>query len=163
MIDFIVATTNGIFANWERFLIGGVIVVCAIIVLEGLLKKFLIGKIENKLLRKVILSLTSLVLVFPATAIYFVSDNIPFDYYWFGCIVVAVLTIITYWLYENTALRNAIAFIGNKTIVKFATILYNAVTKNEEPKDVRSELYTATQELKKATKKKLNETDITKL
>lgn len=161
-MEFIINTTKLVLCDWYRFLIGGIIVVCAIIVLEGILKKAFLGKVANKLLRKVLLSMASLALVFPATALYFVSDNIPFDYYWYGCVVVSVLTIITYWLYENTALRNAIAYIGNKTVVKFATVLYYAV-KNPDTVNVKNELCKTNKELKKAVKDKIQSTDISKL
>lgn len=161
-MEFIINTTQFVLSDWYRFLIGGIIVVCAIIVLEGLLKKAFLGKVQNKLLRKVLLAMASIILVFPATALYFVSDNIPFDYYWYGCVVVAVLTIITYWLYENTALRNGIAYIGNKTVVKFATVLYYAV-KNPDKVDVKNELYETNKQLKKTVKDKLKNADLTKL
>ena len=160
-MEFVINTTKLVLTDWYRFLIGGIIVVCAIIVLEGLLKKALLGKIKIKLLRKVILALMSIVLVFPATAIYFVSDKIPFDYYWYGCVVVACLTIITYWLYENTALRDVIAFIGNNTVLKFFIVLINAI-KNPN-KDIKTELYATNKQLKKTVKDKLEKTDLSKL
>jgi hypothetical protein len=66
-------------ANWQRAITGGIIVACAVIFIMGILKKALLGKITNKLLRKVVLSFASLVLTFPATALYFVGDNISFE------------------------------------------------------------------------------------
>ena len=160
-MEFVINTTKLVLTDWYRFLIGGIIVVCAIIVLEGILKKAFLGKVKNKLLRKVLLAMASLILVFPATALYFVSDKISFDYYWYGCTVVAILTIVGYWLYENTALREAIGFIGNKTVVKFATVLYYAVKHPE--KDIREDLYSTNKQLKKVVKDKLDKTDLGKL
>ena len=160
-MEFVINTTKLVLTDWYRFLLGGIIVVCAIIVLEGILKKAFLGKVKNKLLRKVLLAMASLILVFPATALYFVSDNISFDYYWYGCVVVAILTIVGYWLYENTALREGIGFIGNKTIVKFATVLYYSV-KNPE-RNIKADLYATNKELKKTVKDKLEKTDLGKL
>lgn len=108
-------------ANWETALIGGVIVVSAVIVIMGALK-FLFNKIKNKYLRKFLLSFSSVLLAMPATAIYFVSSGISFDYYWIGYAMTAFATIIAYWFYENTCLRELIQKIGTLTIGR----LFNA-------------------------------------
>ena len=104
-------------ANWKTALIGGVVVVSAIIVIMGALK-FLFNKIKNKYLRKTLLAFSSVLLAMPATAIYFASAHISFHYYWIGYGMTAVATIITYWLYENTCLRELIQKIGTLTIGK---------------------------------------------
>lgn len=124
MLEFLSKYASLLFANWQRALLGGVIVSSTVIVLLGVLKKFLINKISNKLVRKVILAFSSVLLVFPLTALYFLGDEINFDHYWLGSGMNAVLTILVYWLYENTALRDLIHKIaytvGNKFAVAFA-------------------------------------------
>ena len=124
MLEFFSKYAGLLLANWQRALLGGVIVSSTVIVLLGVIKKFLINKISNKLVRKVILAFSSVILVFPLTALYFLGDEINFDHYWLGSAMNAVLTILVYWLYENTALRDLIHKIayavGNKFAVYFA-------------------------------------------
>lgn len=134
--------------NWQTVLTGGIILTCAIIFLMGVLKKFLVGKIENKLLRKVALSFLSLIMVFPATALYFVSESVPFGYYWYACAGVAILTVLTYWLYENTGLRNLISLIGEVTIGKWVTVLVAAFTGRKSNEETKVELISVTEDLK---------------
>ncbi len=146
-----------LFAHWGQALIGGVILVSAIIVIMGILKKAIIGKIENKLLRKVVLSFTSILLVFPCTAIYFASDKISFDYYWYACALMCVATILTYWLYENTCLRNLISVIGNKVILRYLAVLLSPLFKDEK-QDVKEELASTTETVKTETRKQIKKT-----
>lgn len=101
--------------NWRQVLRGGIIVVSAVIVIMGMMKK-LFDKISNKLLRKFLLALTSVVVVLPVTAIYFVSCGIDYKYFWIDYALLAVATIVTYWLYENTCLRDLIHMLGSLTI-----------------------------------------------
>ena len=147
-MDKLIFVIELILANWQRVLTGGVILTSAIIFLVGTLKKVgLFDKIKNKLLRKVVLSFTSIVLVFPATALYFVADGINFDYYWYGCAGAAVATIITYWLYENTALRDGIGFIGEKTVSKWFGVLVSAFASKKSNKETTLELISVTANL----------------
>lgn len=140
-------------ANWQQALTGGVIVSCSIIVIMGLLKKYWLGKIKNKLLRKVVLSFSSVALAFPVTALYFVSDNISFDYYWVGSALTALMTIFTYWLYENTGCRNVIELIGNKTLGKWFFVIREAYITKKDNKALQNSLAMTTEELKEEIKK----------
>lgn len=142
-------------ANWQRAITGGIIVACAVIFIMGILKKVVLGKIKNKLLRKVVLAFSSLALTFPATALYFVGDNISFRWYWYACALMCVLTIITYWLYENTGLRDLIALIGQKTVGKYATVLVAALAVAAENNDTKNKLTMTTEQLKDEVKKEL--------
>lgn len=101
--------------NWRLVLQGGIIVVSAVIVIMGMMKK-LFDKIPNKLLRKFLLALTSVVVVLPVTAIYFVSRGIDYKYFWIDYALLSIATIVTYWLYENTCLRDLIHLLGSLTI-----------------------------------------------
>lgn len=142
-------------ANWQRAITGGIIVACAVIFIMGILKKALLGKITNKLLRKVVLSFASLVLTFPATALYFVGDNISFEWYWYACALTCALTVLVYWLYENTGLRDLIALIGRNTVGKYATVLIAAFTAGKGNDDTKNQLTKTTEELKDEVKKEL--------
>lgn len=142
-------------ANWQQALTGGIILACSIIVLMGILKKLALGKIKNKLLRKVVLSFSSVVLVFPMTALYFISDSISFDYYWVGSALIAVMTVITYWLYENTGCRNLIDLIGNKTLGKWFEAIREAYINKKGNKELENSLAMTTDELKEEIKKEI--------
>lgn len=138
--------------QWQRAATGGIIVACAVIFIMGIVKKAALGKIKNKLLRKVVLSFTSLALTFPVTALYFVGDGISFEWYWYGCALMCVLTIITYWLYENTGLRNLIALIGQNTVGKYITVLLAAVVSAKDDNDTKNKLTMTTDELQHEVK-----------
>lgn len=144
-----------ILSNWQNVLMGGVILTSAIIFLMGILKIVVLGKITNKLVRKIVLAFTSLILVFPSTALYFVSDNINFDYYWYACAAVAVATILTYWLYENTGLRNLINLIGRLTVGKYFAIIQSAALTDQPNAETKVELIDVTSELKQTVKEEI--------
>lgn len=146
-MDKLIFVLQLIIANWQRVLTGGVILTCAIIFLMGVLKKAVLGKIGNKLLRKVVLAFSSVILVFPATALYFVADGINFDYYWYGCAGAAVATILTYWLYENTGLRNVIDLVGEKTVYKYLGVLVSSFTSKKSNATTKVELISVTTDL----------------
>lgn len=133
-------------ANWQKALYGGIIVVSAVIVIMGILK-VAFNKINNKLLRKFLLSFSSVVLVLPVTAIYFAGAGINFDYYWVGYGLCAFATIIVYWLYENTCLRDLIHKIGSLSIAKFTSYAANRITGNGNVGNDLSALKDVTNEL----------------
>ena len=145
-----------LFQQWQRAVIGGIIVACAVIFLMGILKKFVFQKIHHKLIRKVVLSFTSVVLVFPATAIYFLSDGIDFKWYWWACLFTSILTIIAYWLYENTGLRNLIGLIGERTVGKWFQVFYIAFIGAKETADTKDQLAMSTEQLKDEVKKEIH-------
>lgn len=151
-LTFVVQTC---IAKWQTVLLGGIILACAIIFLTGVLKKLIVGKIGNKLLRKVALSLLSLVMVFPATALYFVSESVSFEYYLYACVGVSILTVLTYWLYENTGLRNLIGLIGEKTVGKYFNVLVASFTAKKSNAETKNELTSATADLKATVKEEV--------
>jgi hypothetical protein len=143
--------------NWQQAVTGGIIVSCAVIFIMGCLKRFL-DKTPLKnypYARKAVLAFGSLLLTFPMTALYFVADKIPFDYYWYGCALMCVGTIVTYWLYENTALRKAIHAVGAKTVGKYWGIFYEAYVEHKTNKDTSNRLAMTTAELGEVVKKEL--------
>ncbi|MBQ8528989.1 MAG: hypothetical protein IJ459_04555 [Clostridia bacterium] len=139
-------------ANWQRALTGGIIVACVAIFLTGALKKAWLGKIKNKLLRKALLWLASLVLSFPTTALYFVGDNISFRWYWYACALMCFFTTVTYVFYENTGLRDIIHWIGGKTVGKYASVLVAAWFAAKDNEDTTNKLTMTTDELKEVVK-----------
>ena len=145
---------TSLFTDGQQFIIMGVVMVSAIIVLIGLLKPFTFDKIPFKPLRKVALALTNVGLSFAATAICFWIYSIPFMYYLYGAGCVTLATIITYWLYENTCLRNLIHFIGSHTLGKIIPVFFN--NKNDVKK-LKEELKNVGNELAKSTKKTLTD------
>lgn len=140
--------------NLERAFYGYLIVVSAIIVLMGLLKKAAFNKIGNKTLRKVSLAFTSLVLVLPFTALYFMGDNINFKYYWIGCAMNGFALIVTYWFYENTALRDLINKIGSLTLGRFFSFIWSRIrgdNRGNVVEDLRETTKLVHDEVKEAT------------
>ena len=144
--------------NWHRAAMGGIIVACSVIFLMGILKKFVFNRVHNKLARKILLSFCSVVLAFPITALYFVTDNINFNWYWWGCLLTAGLTIITYWLYENTGLRNLIGLIGEITVNKWVKVIYVAFMNKAENTALKNQLAMTTAELKEEVRKEIHNT-----
>lgn len=143
--------------NWQQAVTGGIIVACAVIFLMGVAKRFLdkTPLVKYPYLRKAVLAFGSLLLTFPMTAIYFLADKISFTYYWYGCALMCVGTIVTYWFYENTALRKVIHLIGEKTVGKYWAIFLAAYTEHKSNKDTTNQLAMTTAELGEVVKKEL--------
>lgn len=139
---------NVLLENWRQAILGGLIVVSAVIVIMGLIKK-LFNKIQNKLLRKFLLALTSIVMVLPISAIYFVSAGIDYKYFWADYGLLSAATVVTYWLYENTCLRELIHKIGSKTIGKFITFFIGKIKRNDNIEDDMNDLKNLTEGLQK--------------
>lgn len=118
---------NVLLENWQQALCGGAIVISAVIVIMGMIKK-LFDKVANKYLRKFLLALTSVVLVLPVSAIYFVCAGIDYKYFWGDYALLSCATIVTYWLYENTCLRELIHKIGSLTLGRFITFITGKIT-----------------------------------
>lgn len=155
MID-IATMAKFLFMNWHRAVMGGIIVTCSVIFLMGILKKFIFNKVKNKLARKALLYFCSIVLVFPITALYFVSDNISFTWYWWGCLLSAMLMILTYSLYENTGLRNIIDLIGGLVVNKWLKVIYEAFINKAENTEIKNQLAMTTEELKEEVRKEIH-------
>jgi hypothetical protein len=150
-------TFHILMANLDRAITGGIIVACLIIFFTGGLKMKWLGKIKNKLLRKAVLWLMSLVLTFPGTAIYFLLDNISFRWYWYACALMCFLTTFMYVFYENTGLRNFIHWVARRTLSKFANVLITLPAaadglNDTKIEDAKNKLTKTTEELKEEIK-----------
>lgn len=143
-----------VISDYQKILTVGAIMVSAIIVFIGVLKPLLFNKIKNKLLRKSLLAFSDVLFSFAATAIHFLIEGYTWEYYWISAIGASIGCIVTYWVYENTCLRNLIEKLGWAALMKFAKIGL-MILGVEENKVVGEAIIKADQELKKASKTEL--------
>jgi hypothetical protein len=112
-------------SNWNTVMLGGLVVVGVVMFLMGLLKPVVFDKITNKGVRKTVLSITSLILVFPATIVWIISKGWEWNWavFWLLYTLNCIQTIVVYWLYEGTHIREALQLLGKKTIVKWISAI----------------------------------------
>lgn len=149
MIDFskIPALCADVAKNWQDVVLFAAIIVCSVIAMVGSIKPFISKKITNKLVRKIVLSVMSLVLVLPFTAFIFLVNKYSFDIYWYCVFALMLIEIIVYWLYENTGLRNGINKLGSFCFRKiFVSICASVV--DSDNKATREKLVATNKELK---------------
>ncbi len=152
MIDFIISTANHILTDWQSYLIGGMIVVWAIITFEGFVKIGLKRLFKNKTLRGFVLAILSLILVFPATAFYLWIENVSFNYYWFAYTIFGIATIVTYWVYEYLGIRLSVKWLLEKTGLLIKNI-FDKIYSGEKVV-VKDEISTIYNDIKKEVVKK---------
>ena len=136
MVEWITSFWNYAISNGQVLLVGGAIVVGAVIFLIGVMKKLFLDKIPNKLVRKMVLSFLSLILVFPATIVTLIYNGVDMQYLWVLYGINAVSTIVVYWFYENTGMRNLFALIGKNTVFKLLSAMFSHKDKNETAKEI---------------------------
>lgn len=162
MKDWILHGAHYFLSNWEDLLAGGVVVMSVVIFLMGCLKKIAINRIKHDLLRKIILAWSSVLLTLPLTAASVVANGFDWNYFWTIYAGNSIQTILVYWLYENTALRDGLAWFGKSTLGRFIGAASGS-------KDLASVNYEVNQEAKtlvaKATKStsKYRDDDLKKL
>lgn len=140
---------------WRELTVAGAVMVSSIIAVMGILKPVLFNRIHCKALRKSVLAFGNVFLSFIATAFYFLIRPVDrWDLYWIASLITSIACIVTYWLYENTHLREAIHKLGNLAIDKGAKILKMIVNGNDS-KDIDAEIKKATSELKATAKAEL--------
>ena len=144
-------------ANYNDIIVYVVAMVSAIIVLIGLLKPLLFNRIPNKQIRKVVLAFSNVALCFASALVLFFVNSWNLEYYLTGAVALSVCCIITYWLYENTCLRNLIETVGKIVLRKVAGVAFLAVT-SEDVKQVKTAVENATKEVKAQTKTELTKT-----
>jgi hypothetical protein len=125
-MEWLLQDIHNIWLNREIWVMyGGLITVGVTIFLMGVLKKLFGDKIQNKLVRKTVLAFFSVVLVAPITATYLIFNTASgIDYFWYMYALNAIGTIVVYWFYENTHLRELLALIGRNTIMKVFTAIF---------------------------------------
>lgn len=141
-----------ILANLQDFVLGGFIVACVTIAIMGILKKVVFNRITNKLARKSALAFSSVIVVLPVTAFSLVGNEIGLQHFWCIYAANAVLTVFTYWLYENTGLRDLIGFTGNTILKKYATIVYGII-QGDDADTAKTKLVDTNTALREAIKK----------
>ena len=125
---------SNISGKWEDLLLLGVIMVSAITVLIGILKPFVFNKIKWKPLRRALLAFSNVALCFVSTVVLFEIEHYSYDMYWYSAGAVSVFSILWYWFYENTCLRDLIALIGKTTL----KAVYNVLPKGVDKKDAKA-------------------------
>ena len=141
-------------ANYNDILVCTVIMVSAIIVAIGLLKPILFNRIKNKHLRKALLAFSNVAACFAAAAVYFFTRGWDFVYYVPAAVALSIGCIVTYWLYENTCLRNLIGLIGGMALRKVLNVACFAAT-TDDVNAVKTELKKTSEQLKSHTKAEL--------
>lgn len=126
-MDFIVSVAEQILKHAEELALWSVVMVSMIIAFVGMVKPFVFPR--HKALRKTTLSLMNIASSFAATAIYFFAKNIDWQWYLAGSFLMVISTIVTYHLYENYHLRDAVHAIGNFAIDKLACLAKVILTK----------------------------------
>lgn len=140
------ACMNYVISDWQSILVGGAVIVGVVIFILGCLKVSIVNRIHNKMLRKTLLSFLSVALVFPTTAAYTLYNGWSWEYYWWLCGLFALATIVVYWFYEGTHLREGLAWIGKTTVGKFLVLI------RSKPENVDAALRQLTKDANKDAK-----------
>ena len=137
--------------EWEDLLVLGVIMVSAITVLIGILKPVLFNKIKWKPLRRALLAFSNVFLCLLSTVVLYEIEHYDYNTYWHSAVGLSLFSIVWYWVYENTCLRDLIATIGRVTLKKAYGVASKVVDK-EDVKAIEKELYEVKQTLKTEVK-----------
>lgn len=122
----------------QKILMGGVTVVGVVIFLMGILKNLSVVKnMKNKTIRKIVLSWLSIILTVGITVLSVWLNELKQEHFWVICLVNSIGTILLYWVYENTAVRDLFALIGRNTIAK---IFAKKPKTEKEAKQLASEI-----------------------
>lgn len=149
-----------IWLNRESWVLyGGMIVVGMTMALMGTLKLVFGNKIQNKLLRKTILSFVSVILIAPLTALYLcLNQPNGIAYFWYVYAANCVFTIVVYWFYENTHIRELLSLVGKNTIYRAWSAIVN---KNADPKETVKQIQADAKKI--VSKSKYDEDDLKNL
>ena len=151
MLETIANVLQIFWEHYQDIIVCGLIMVSAIIVAIGFLKPFVFNKIKNKNLRKATLAFTNVGACFATVFVYFLVKGFPLENYWVTATALAITSILVYWFYENTCLRNLIELIGNLVLRRVLKASLFALT-TEDINAVKEELKNTSEELKAFTK-----------
>lgn len=112
MKEWIYVVAKYFLSDWRNLMIGGLAVVSVVIFLMGCVKIQLKKSIRNDKIRALILAWGSVVLTLPITALSIIWRGYDPSNFWGIFTVYALETILVYWLYEFTALREALGWIA---------------------------------------------------
>lgn len=137
MKDWILMATDYILSNWQTVLTGGIYAVSIVIFVLGCLKPLIKRWVGNSTLRKVIFAWLSVLLNIPATALSFWVEGLPSEQFWTLMAVNTIGTILVYFVYENSALRDGLHWFGKKLL----TILFTQfVSPTQAKKELKKEV-----------------------
>lgn len=139
-------------ADWKNLFTLGVIMVSAITILVGVLKPLLFNRIKWKPLRRTCLAFTNVGLCFLAVAITFAIKHYDYSVYMHTAIATSIFSILWYWVYENTCLRDLISKIGGITLRKLYATAKNIFDK-DDIKEVEKEFNLAVEKIKEEFRK----------
>ena len=140
--------------NAKDNIITGVIMVSAIIVFIGLLKPLLFDRIKVKAFRKTAIALSEIAICLSATAIAFWVNHFNFHYYLYASAGLFVATVITYWFYENTCLRNLIHKVGSIALGKIYGVAVGLL-KPRTNAEIKTEIKNVQADIKNAVRNEL--------
>lgn len=162
MLENIYTFFQMVIADWQNFLLGGIVIVSAIIVAIGMLKPLIANNISNKHAKKAIYAALDVVFAFAATALQFWVTTMSFEHYVIASLAHLVLTVFVYWLYENTSLRDAIHKIGSFALSRTSNVIFKNVTASNSIDTLKKELSRETlPELKEKAHKEIGSADFT--
>ena len=166
MLENIKSFFQMVVADWQNFLLGGIVIVSAIIVAIGIIKPLITKKFTNAHAKKGILAGLDVVFSFAGTALQFWVTEMPFNHYVVASIMHLVATIVVYWLYENTSLRDVIHTIGSAALSGVRSVVVSNFAKGNTTtttlNQIKSELYHDTlPELKNKAHKEIGSADFT--
>lgn len=147
-MENVLAMLQVLLEDWQNVILGGIMLACSVIFLMGIGKTLGLDRVKNKHLKKAILYFGSMAMVIPTTALYFIIEGISFDWYWWACIGIGILTTITYGFYENSGLRIFIHYIGKKTVGKLFGVIWFAFGNKLSKEETIHKLVMTTNELK---------------
>ena len=116
MKDWIIATMDYILSNSQTVLMGGVYAVSIVIFILGCLKPWIKRWVGNSTIRKIIFAWLSVLFNIPATAVSLWIEGFPQEHFWTLMVINTIGTILVYFVYENTALREGLHWLGKKII-----------------------------------------------
>lgn len=135
MKDWIFNTVDYFLSNWQELLWGGACAVGLVIFILGCIKPWIKKWITNDTLRKVVLAWLSVILNVPMTTVSVWVNKLPTEHFWTFIVLNVVGTIIVYFLYENTALRNGLHWLGKKIF----TAVFLDTDKKSSVNEIRKE------------------------
>lgn len=150
-LNTVIALFSG---NLKANILTGVIMVSAIIVFIGLLKPLLFDRIKVKALRKATIALSEIAICFSVAAVAFWVNHFNFNYYIYAASALFISTVVVYWFYENTCLRNLIHKVGSIALAKFTGITVGLLSAKDK-KEIKAELTKVNVDIKKAVRNEL--------
>lgn len=140
--------------NAKNNIMTGVIMVSAIIVFIGLLKPLLFDRIKVKAFRKAAIALSEIVVCLATVAVAFWVNHFNFHYYLYASAGLFIATVVTYWFYENTCLRNLIHKVGSIALAKIFGIT-EGLLKPKTNAQIKSEIKMVHTDIKRAVRNEL--------